>query len=335
MKKLLSILMALSLLAGVCAVSVSADDDVVSDQDYWIAETPDVAPEEIPGEIIGKLGDTDKSDAVNVKDATSIQKFVASLVDFTNDVKILADTDLSGDITVRDATAIQKWIAGLAEDMLIGNYVYRAFAPDPELLGSWETTIDMADLINGLIASLAEDTFVQEYISETVPGFTEYYLIPENINIETCPLKATYTFNDDSSYALTVDEEVLAQTMAIVKEDLTGDVENFIKAYAEVKNLPLTPDMLMGLMGYDSVEDFIDEMFPEDMIGEYIAPIEGYYRTAPQGKLYLDEYSDTVYETYTVEGDTLTITGTNEEISDDMLSGIVNSMYPMVFTRVK
>ncbi len=322
-------------MAGMCAVSASAAEEDLAYQDYWIAETPDIAPEEIPGEIMGILGDVDMSEVVNIKDATSIQKFVASLVSFTEDVKTLADTDLSGDITVRDATAIQKWIASLAEDMLIGNYVYIAFAPDPELIGSWETEIDAAETINALIDSFAEDTFIMETVQEMIPGFNEFHLIPENIHIESCKVKTTYIFNEDSSYSVILDEEVLAQAMETLKTDLKGDVENFLKAYAKEKNLPLTPDQMVALMGFESVDAIFEEMFTADMVGEIAVPTEGYYRTAPDGKLYMDEFSDTVYETYEIKGDTLTITGTSEELPEDMPSNIVNSMYPITFTRVK
>lgn len=335
MKKALSILMALLLMAGICAVSVSAADTDLASQDYWIAETPDIAPEDIPGEIIGRLGDTDNSQTVNVKDATSIQKFVASLIEFKEDVKALADTDFSGDITVRDATAVQKHIASLLEESLISNYVYKAFAPDSELIGSWETSFDTADAINALIASFAEDPFIQDYIGTMVPGFDEYYLIPQHINIESFPLEVVYTFKEDNSYIITYNDEALNIVMEGAKEDLSGDLESLLKAYAKEKDLPLSPNQIVSLMGYNSVDALVEEMLPADMVNEMAAPVKGYYRTAPGGKLYMDEYSDTIYETYEIKGDTLTITGTSEEFpEDDIFAGIVRSVYPMTFTKM-
>ncbi len=334
MKKALSILITLVLMAGMCTVSASAADTDVASQDYWIAESPDIAPEDIPGEIIGRLGDTDNSQTVNIKDATSIQKFVASLIEFPEEVKFLADTDFSGDITVRDATAVQKHIASLLEESLISNFVYKAFAPDPELIGAWETSFDIADVINALIASTTEDPFLQEYISTMIPGFEEYYLIPQHINIESFPLEVKCTFKEDNSYFMIINDEALNVIMDSVKEDLSGDLESFLKAYVKEKNLPLSPNQIVNLMGYNSMDALVEEMLPADMVFDIAEPVRGYYRTAPGGKLYMDEYSDTVYETYEIKGDTLTITGTSEEFPEnEMLEDAINSMYPIIFKK--
>ncbi|MGN0453371.1 MAG: leucine-rich repeat protein [Ruminococcus sp.] len=59
------------------------------------------------------LGDVNNDNKVNIKDATQVQRFVASIIDenspgfnYKN-----ADVDTDGKITVRDATAIQKFVA--------------------------------------------------------------------------------------------------------------------------------------------------------------------------------------------------------------------------------
>ena len=69
-------------------------------------------------------GDTDLNENVNIKDATAIQKHVASLI--TLEGKALAQADVTADnnVNIKDATAIQKWVAGLldkfpAEDIVI------------------------------------------------------------------------------------------------------------------------------------------------------------------------------------------------------------------------
>ncbi len=58
-------------------------------------------------------GDADLNGQVNVKDATTIQKYAADLVDL--DDKAYKQANVSGDkaVNVRDATAIQKYVAGL------------------------------------------------------------------------------------------------------------------------------------------------------------------------------------------------------------------------------
>ncbi len=59
------------------------------------------------------IGDVNLDNKVNVKDATLIQKHLASLVTLEGIVLDLADYDKDTKITIKDATAIQKFIAGI------------------------------------------------------------------------------------------------------------------------------------------------------------------------------------------------------------------------------
>lgn len=59
------------------------------------------------------LGDANLDTVVNVKDATTVQKYVASLIDLSEEAKLCADFDQNENINVKDATGIQKRVAGL------------------------------------------------------------------------------------------------------------------------------------------------------------------------------------------------------------------------------
>ena len=72
-----------------------------------------------PTESMDKLGDADGSGAVNVKDATAIQKVVAG-IEVANYNEAVADVDGSNSVNVKDATAIQKWVAGIETGFDIG-----------------------------------------------------------------------------------------------------------------------------------------------------------------------------------------------------------------------
>ena len=76
--------------------------------------TPDVTPEN------ALIGDADLSLTINVKDATLIQKHVASLVTLEGLALSCADADLSGEINVKDATAVQKFVASIAITAPVG-----------------------------------------------------------------------------------------------------------------------------------------------------------------------------------------------------------------------
>lgn len=58
-------------------------------------------------------GDADCDTAVNIKDATKIQKHLASLETLSAQGAINAEVDGDGNITIKDATMIQKHIAGM------------------------------------------------------------------------------------------------------------------------------------------------------------------------------------------------------------------------------
>ncbi len=60
-----------------------------------------------------QCGDANLDGKVNIRDATYIQKFAASLVEMSDLEKLRAECNFDGKINVRDATYIQKMLAGL------------------------------------------------------------------------------------------------------------------------------------------------------------------------------------------------------------------------------
>lgn len=67
------------------------------------------------------LGDADLNGKVNIKDATAIQKHLASLSTLSDEACAVSDTDGSGKINVKDATAIQKFVADIETEFPIGS----------------------------------------------------------------------------------------------------------------------------------------------------------------------------------------------------------------------
>lgn len=59
-----------------------------------------------------QLGDVNKDNKINVRDATEIQKHVAKVISLDNEAQMVADYNGDGRISVKDATEIQKKIAG-------------------------------------------------------------------------------------------------------------------------------------------------------------------------------------------------------------------------------
>ncbi len=59
------------------------------------------------------VGDTTADGKVNIRDATSIQKYLADLVEYNSTDREVADVDSDAKITIKDATRIQKKLVGL------------------------------------------------------------------------------------------------------------------------------------------------------------------------------------------------------------------------------
>ena len=67
----------------------------------------------VVGQKTYEYGDVNKDGNLNIKDATAIQKYLASLIDFDEEAISVADYNKDTKITIKDATAIQKRLAGL------------------------------------------------------------------------------------------------------------------------------------------------------------------------------------------------------------------------------
>ncbi len=76
--------------------------------------TPDITPE------TAIVGDADLNLKVNVKDATLIQKYVASIVTLEELALLCADANADAKVNVQDATAIQKFVAAIPVKAPIG-----------------------------------------------------------------------------------------------------------------------------------------------------------------------------------------------------------------------
>ena len=59
------------------------------------------------------FGDIDRDNNINVKDATLLQKYIASLEKLDDKQQIFADANNNGSIDINDATTIQKISASI------------------------------------------------------------------------------------------------------------------------------------------------------------------------------------------------------------------------------
>ena len=130
LKKTLSVVLALITVLSVLSIAgltVSADelnaknvatvDEATTDEAKLVlSEEPKADPNSVNGTAIGYMGDANSDGKINIKDCTSIQKYVAKIIILNEQAKALSDVYYNGSINVKDATSVQKYIAGIKSD---------------------------------------------------------------------------------------------------------------------------------------------------------------------------------------------------------------------------
>lgn len=141
-----------------------------------------------------RMGDANSDDALNIKDATTVQKYVAKLIELKAYPKFMADVNFDGDVTVQDATLIQKELAGLAEFERYSTY------PDVSYRGFY------ADYDSGKAMAGVPVTFtaVASSVEEAGDPLTyEFYVEDELVEKGDSP-SFTYTFAEEGCYVVNI-----------------------------------------------------------------------------------------------------------------------------------
>ena len=186
------------------------------------------------------------------------------------------------------------------------------------LVGTWNATIDIAEVYNAEIAASGDEAMA-EYLS-----------------VDSFAIPLVMTFNEDGTYSLTVDKEGMDAAMNGLIEDMKVGLEKYFNDYFSSMGLEIDVVEALAASGM-SLDALVEEMKAEIMTEDMYADMEsaGQYK-AEDGKLYLTEDVEVepvggVYNTYTIEGDTLTIEAGTEELEDEM----AELLFPLVLKRAK
>lgn len=213
---------------------------------------------------------------------------------------------------------MKKKIALLLSIVLMLSVVLCACSTQTEkdkLVGTWKTTVNMADAFNEEMA--------------TEPEMAEY------LTLESFDIGFILVFNEDDTYSLTVDSEIMDASVEKLGQDLTDGLLRYFADVLAAQGVEMDVEDALTTMGI-SLEGLVEEMkaeaFSEESYSEMNAA--GKFK-AEDGKLYLSDSVDAEvdtadYNTYTLDGDTLTLEAGTEP-DDDMVA----YMYPMTLTRVK
>ena len=179
---------------------------------------------------------------------------------------------------------------------------------DKAMLGKWVCEMDFGSYLNEGLA--------------TEPEIAQYLMVDEFV------LEVELYLNEDGTYKMTADTTANKASFENVKAELADGMEDYLTAAAEEYGLTLE-DLLAA--SETTIDEMMDEAFGDAMYYEIIAEMEAEGKfEAADGKLYMSDglnydIDKNVYETYTLNGNVLTITGDSD--------GTTDGMYPMEFKK--
>lgn len=183
------------------------------------------------------------------------------------------------------------------------------------LIGEWETSLDLTDMINDeMKAGAGNDEELMSYF--TISDFS---------------VTLTLTFREDDTYTLSADQASMEKSVDHVIETL----RNGFSSYLEDMVAQTYPDMTMDDFfeaADTTMDEFFDETFGDALDKETLMSSADDMESsgtfsAKSGILTLTDDEGPGLEAYELDGDKLTLTG--EGVEDSSLTGL----YPLVFTK--
>lgn len=197
-----------------------------------------------------------------------------------------------------------------------------------QFVGTWTWNVDIGDMMDN---AMAESLGMEVDVGEVNVPFT-------------------FTFNEDTSFTMAVDEAGMTASMEKLLENMKPIMVEAIYVQGEASDMSREEfDKALKESTGSTVEEMVDslmvEINVEDLMGDMDmeeASTSGYYE-AKDGKLYLFEEKGKVdaseYAVYTVEGNTITITElkgvdlTDIAGLEDMGVTAEEVLLPMVLTK--
>lgn len=186
---------------------------------------------------------------------------------------------------------------------------------EPTVVGTWRADINLAEAFNEEMAA---------------SGMGDY------INIESFNLPLVMEFKEDGTGSMSVDQAAMTETVDKLAADLTTGLEAYFTEYFSSMGLEVDLDEALAASGM-SMDDLVNEMKAEFAGEEAFAEFTNEFKyKAEDGKLYMSDDLDSEvptdeYNTYTLDGDTMTLDVGTEELEEEM----AKYMFPMTLTRTK
>lgn len=215
-----------------------------------------------------------------------------------------------------------------------------------DIIGTWRGKIELTDKINARVEAAIDSLGIFSGTDVQLPVLADYLTEVKIIFV--------YTFNEDGTYSLAVDEASLNTSLDSLKSalyDFVGDAMFHMLAYtcvqmglAESVNTPEELEAVMGVSMDEamteglgmSLEDFVNGLVDSSLDVEAMKGVvdnQGKYE-AEDGKLYMSQGTEDpvfpeIYNLYTVNGSIMTITAGPAGLASD-----IKEFYPLILERV-
>lgn len=184
-----------------------------------------------------------------------------------------------------------------------------------KLVGTWKGDMDLTEAM-------------MEELGEGVEGF----------ELDEFKVTVVFDFTAEGTYTMELDEESVEKAFEGLIKGMEGFMKTMMEAQAQELGMSLE-DLLAasGMTMEDMMSMITEELEGQDLVGELVkeAKTEGKFK-AEAGKLFRSEEKDEEideekYDTYTLEGEVLTLTGTvGEEEEEEMMEMV----FPIVLNKV-
>ena len=187
-----------------------------------------------------------------------------------------------------------------------------------KFVGTWEANVNLTDFVN--------EQF-QAGFDQVGEDASEYF------NIDEFEFKMLFTFNDDDTYSISVDEDSLNNSVETIKGNFKDGFTAYVEDMIASMGLEMSVDEMMAMSGM-SMDDVINAGFGDEIIGGMIEEFEvnGNW-DAKDGKLYTtesvnDDIDENSYELYEITSDGIKLSEP-EGVEDEL------GIFPIVLTKAE
>lgn len=191
--------------------------------------------------------------------------------------------------------------------------------------GVWNTSWDMSELFYLTAMMSLEDEALGDFVQ-----------------IEGLDLPIQFTFQEDGTYTVIADEEAFMASLNGKTEELREGFTGYFEHTIEKEALDTTVEELLAASGFDSVDDYLDELIGGfDGISDAFTS-SGNWKLRDE-KLYMtktaEENEVDPYYTYTLTANELQLLELHAEEEEDGMEGLfgdlLGNLFPMILVRAE